>query len=135
MMTYGDGLGDVNISNLLAFHKKHGKFATITAIQPTGRFGVLDLHADDTVLSFYEKPSGDGAWANGGFFVLEPRIFEYIKGDETTWERDPLENLGKTGQLVAYKHRGYWKPMDTLRDKFELESLWQSGSAPWKIWG
>lgn len=134
MLTYGDGVGDIDIKTLVKFHKKHGKYATVTAVQPSGRFGALELDEKDNVLSFREKPRGDGAWINGGFFVLEPAIFSYIEGDETIWERDPLENLAKDGQLVAYKHRGFWKCMDTLRDKNELEKLWQSGNPPWKVW-
>ena len=133
MLTYGDGVGNINIKSLLEFHKQHGKYATLTAVQPSGRFGALDIE-DIQVKNFKEKPKGDGAWINGGFFVLEPQIFEYIEGDETIWERDPLENLAKDGQLMAYKHTGFWKPMDTLRDKRELESLWQSGNPPWKVW-
>ncbi|SNZ06196.1 glucose-1-phosphate cytidylyltransferase [Persephonella hydrogeniphila] len=133
MLTYGDGVGNINIRELLEFHKKHGKYATLTAVQPSGRFGALDLN-DNEVKAFKEKPKGDGAWINGGFFVLEPKIFDYIEGDETVWERDPLENLAKDGQLMAYKHTGFWKPMDTLRDKRELETLWQSGNPPWKVW-
>jgi glucose-1-phosphate cytidylyltransferase len=134
MMTYGDGVGNVNIKELLAFHNSHNKYATITGVQPTGRFGALDLHEDNTVQSFYEKPSGDRTWVNGGFFVLRPEIFKYIDSDSSTWEKEPLENLGKDRQLVAYKHAGFWKPMDTLRDKTELENMWQSGKAPWKVW-
>ena len=133
MLPYGDGVGNINIKELLEFHKKHGRYATLTAVQPSGRFGALDLE-DVQVKAFKEKPKGDGAWINGGFFVLEPQIFDYIEGDETIWERDPLENLAKDGQLMAYKHTGFWKPMDTLRDKRELESLWQSGNPPWKVW-
>jgi len=134
MLTYGDGVAAVDPKKLLAFHKRSGKLATVTAVQPSGRFGALDIDAKDKVLSFYEKPSGDGAWVNGGFFVLEPGIFKYIKDDATIWERDPLEGLAKDGQLNAYKHTGFWKCMDTLRDKIELESLWQGGKAPWKVW-
>lgn len=133
MLTYGDGVGNVNIEELLQFHKSHGKYATLTAVQPSGRFGVLELTGNQ-VIRFEEKPKGDGAWINGGFFVLEPQIFDYIEGDETVWEKEPLEKLAKDGQLMAYKHRGFWKPMDTLRDKRELEMLWQSGNPPWKIW-
>ena len=134
MATYGDGVGDINIKELLEFHKKHGKYATVTAVQPSGRFGVLNIDDKNLVLNFEEKPKGDKAWINGGFFVLEPQIFEYIKGDDTMWEREPLENLAKDGQFVAYKHYGFWKPMDTLRDKRELEELWNSGKPPWKVW-
>ncbi len=133
MLTYGDGVGDINIEKLLEFHKSHGKYATLTAVQPSGRFGALDLE-NEKVKAFKEKPKGDGAWINGGFFVLEPEIFDYIEGDQTIWEREPLENLAKDGQLMAYKHTGFWKPMDTLRDKRELEALWQSGDPPWKVW-
>ena len=134
MATYGDGVGDINIEELLEFHKKHGKYATVTAVQPSGRFGALNIDDKNLVLNFEEKPKGDKAWINGGFFVLEPEIFNYIKGDDTMWEREPLENLAKDGQLVAYKHYGFWKPMDTLRDKRELEELWNSGKPPWKVW-
>ncbi|ACN99039.1 glucose-1-phosphate cytidylyltransferase [Sulfurihydrogenibium azorense Az-Fu1] len=133
MLTYGDGVGNIDIKKLLEFHKSHGKYATLTAVQPSGRFGALHLEGDK-VKEFEEKPKGDGAWVNGGFFVLEPQIFDYIEGDETIWEKEPLENLAKDGQLMAYKHTGFWKPMDTLRDKRELELLWQSGNPPWKIW-
>ena len=133
MLTYGDGVGNINIKELLEFHKKHGKYATLTAVQPSGRFGALDLDKNE-IKAFKEKPKGDGAWINGGFFVLEPQIFEYIEGDETIWEREPLENLARDGQLMAYKHTGFWHPMDTLRDKRKLETLWETGSAPWKIW-
>jgi len=134
MVTYGDGVGDINIKELLEFHKKHGKYATVTAVQPSGRFGAMDISEQNVVNNFIEKPAGDGSWVNGGFFVLEPEIFDYIKGDETIWEREPLENLAEEDQLVAYKHSGFWKPMDTLRDKRELEAMWNSGKAPWKIW-
>lgn len=134
MMTYGDGVGNVNINELIKFHKQQKKYATITGVQPTGRFGALDLQEDNTVRAFYEKPVGDRTWVNGGFFVLQPEIFNFIKDDSTTWEKEPLEKLGKENQLVAYKHSGFWKPMDTLRDRTELENLWQSGNAPWKIW-
>ncbi len=134
MMTYGDGVGDVRLDRLLEFHKQHGKFATVTSVQPSGRFGALDIDESDNVSSFQEKPRGDGSWINGGFFVLEPEAFNYIDGDETVWERKPLEELAKSGQLAAFKHGGFWKPMDTLRDKKELESLWDTGTAPWKVW-
>jgi len=134
MLTYGDGVANINIKELLEFHKSHGRYATITAVQPPGRFGGLVLNGGDEVLSFKEKPKGDGAWINGGFFVLEPEIFDYIKGDEVPWEREPLETLAKEGQLMAYKHRGFWQCMDTLRDKNYLENLWNSGKAPWKVW-
>ncbi len=134
MLTYGDGVSNVNVQKLLEFHKQHKKHATITAVQPLGRFGSMELDTDDKIISFKEKPKGDGAWINGGFFVLEPRIFGYIEGDETFWEKEPLEELAKNGQLKAYKHDGFWKPMDTLRDKLELNKLWDSGRAEWKVW-
>lgn len=134
MLTYGDGVGNIDLNKLLEFHKTHNKYATVTAVQPSGRFGSLNIDDKDDVLMFEEKPKGDKSWINGGFFVLEPKIFEYIENDNTYWEREPLENLAKENQLVAYKHYGFWKPMDTLRDKRELESLWLSGNAPWKIW-
>ena len=134
MLTYGDGVGNIDIKSLLDFHEKNGCYATITAVQTPGRFGALDLDENDRVKEFQEKPKGDGAWINGGFFVLEPEVFDYIQGDETVWERDPLEALAHDGQLSAYKHNGFWQPMDTLRDKYYLENLWQSGKAPWKIW-
>lgn len=134
MLTYGDGVADIDISGLLKFHKRHGKNATITSVQPSGRFGALQVDAENNVTSFTEKPGGDGAIINGGFFVLEPEIFKYIKGDDKLWEKEPLENLAKDRQLVAYRHESFWKPMDTLRDKRELEGLWDSGKAAWKVW-
>ena len=135
MLTYGDGVSDVNINDLVGFHKKNGRYATLTAVQPSGKFGALEIDQKNDVHSFQEKPKGDGAWINGGFFVLEPQIFNYIKqGDETVWEREPLENLAKDNQLSAFKHEGFWHPMDTLRDKNELEKLWASPNAPWKSW-
>jgi glucose-1-phosphate cytidylyltransferase len=135
MMTYGDGLSDIDIDGLLRFHRKNKRLATLTAIQTAGRFGVLDIRKNDNVKSFLEKPRGEGSWINGGFFVVEPKVFKYIKkGDTAVWEREPLENLAKEGQLAAYRHTGFWKCMDTLRDRIELESLWRSGRAPWKIW-
>jgi glucose-1-phosphate cytidylyltransferase len=135
MLTYGDGVSDVNINELVDFHKKSGKKATLTAVQPSGKFGALGIGNDSSVSSFMEKPTGDGAWINGGFFVLDPSIFEYIQdGDSTIWERSPLENLSKEGQLSAYKHSGFWRPMDTLRDKMDLEEYWNKGTAPWKLW-
>lgn len=132
-MTYGDGVGSINISELVAFHRQHGKLATMTATQPPGRFGALQLD-DHAVTSFLEKPTGDGGWINGGFFVLSPKTLDLIEGDETIWERKPLETLARTRQLLAYFHGGFWQPMDTLRDKNHLEDLWQSGKAPWKVW-
>ncbi len=134
MLTYGDGVSDVNIKELVAYHKTQGKLATVTSIQPSGRFGALDLADDNTVHGFQEKPKGDGAWINAGFFVMEPKVFDYIADDATILEKEPLENLAKDGQLVAYKHSGFWQPMDTLRDKNHLEELWKAGKAPWKVW-
>ena len=134
MLTYGDGLSDVNISNLLKFHQNHNVIATVTAVQPTGRFGSLSIGATDNVSSFLEKPPGDNSWINGGFFVLEPEVMDYISGDETVWERDPLEKISKNRQLMAYKHKGFWHPMDTLRDKNYLNEIWKNGKAPWKVW-
>jgi glucose-1-phosphate cytidylyltransferase len=133
MLTYGDGVADVNIEELLKFHKKHGKAATVTAVQPSGRFGALSIDTNSAVNTFMEKPDGDGAWINGGFFVLEPEVLNYIKDDSTVFEREPLERLAKDNKLSAYRHKGFWKPMDTLRDKNELEELWNKGKAPWKI--
>jgi glucose-1-phosphate cytidylyltransferase len=129
--TYGDGLSDINITNLIAFHNEHGLQATLTSVFPPGRFGALDIHSDLRVTSFLEKPKGDGGQINGGFFVLSPEVIELIDGDETVWEGKPLENLAQMGQLKAYRHSGFWQPMDTLRDKFLLENLWGSGNAPW----
>ena len=134
MLTYGDGVGDVDLRRLVDFHQSHGKLATITSVQPDGRFGSLQLADGDVVEGFQEKPQGDGGWINGGFFVLQPQVFDYIDGDATVFEREPLENLARDRQLVAHKHFGFWKPMDTLRDKDQLEALWQSGRAPWKKW-
>jgi glucose-1-phosphate cytidylyltransferase len=135
MLTYGDGVSDVNIEDLIASHKKSNKLSTLTAIQTAGRFGVLDITDSSDVRSFLEKPKGEGSWINAGFFVLEPEIFKYItQGDSTIWEREPLENLAKANQLYAYRHEGFWKCMDTLRDKIELEKLWASGKAPWQSW-
>jgi glucose-1-phosphate cytidylyltransferase len=133
MLTYGDGLSDVDISALRAFHKTHGKLATLTAVQPPGRFGALALSGDG-VSSFLEKPKGDGGWVNGGFFVMEPGIFDLIEGDGSALERGPLETAARQNQLAAFKHHGFWKPMDTLRDMKELDELWSSGKAPWKVW-
>jgi len=132
-LTYGDGLSDININNLINFHREQNKWATLTAVRPSGRFGALEF-ADHLVTSFKEKPRGDGGWINGGFFVLEPEIFEYIDGDESIWERKPLESLAARGNLAAYKHEGFWEAMDTLRDKNHLEQLWNSGNTPWKAW-
>jgi glucose-1-phosphate cytidylyltransferase len=131
--TYGDGVGDIDIGKLVEFHKSQNTLATITATQPPGRFGAINLHGS-RVLSFQEKPDGDGAWINGGFFVLSPKVLDYIEGDHTAWEREPMERLAREGQMSAYLHHGFWQPMDTLRDKTLLESLWESGQAPWKVW-
>jgi len=134
MMTYGDGLGDIDLKALLNCHKKHGTLATVTAVQPLGRFGSLELDSSGKVGSFLEKPGGDKNWINAGFFVLEPQVFKYIKSQNTSWEKEPLENLAAKGQLAAYRHKGFWMPMDTLRDKNELQRLWLSGKAAWKVW-
>jgi len=132
-MTYGDGVGNVNIAESIAFHKSHGKLATMTATQPPGRFGALELKGH-TVSSFLEKPHGDGGWINGGFFVLNRKVVEYIDSDDMPWERAPLEHLANDDQLRAFFHHGFWQPMDTLRDKTHLEDLWASSQAPWKVW-
>lgn len=132
-MTYGDGVSDVNIAELMKYHKQQKTLATLTAIQPPGRFGALNI-AQHKITAFQEKPQGDGAWINGGFFVLSNKVFDYIDGDDTVWERQPLARLAKEGQMSAFMHDGFWKPMDTLRDRVELESLWKSGTAPWKMW-
>jgi glucose-1-phosphate cytidylyltransferase len=134
MMTYGDGVADVDIAGLVAFHKSHGRLATVTSTQPSGRFGALCFGEGTQVTSFQEKPAGDGNWINGGFFVLDPKVIDYIPGDATLFERDPMEGLARDGQLMAYKHEGFWQPMDTLRDKNHLEELWVAGKAPWKLW-
>jgi glucose-1-phosphate cytidylyltransferase len=132
--TYGDGVGDVDITASIAFHRAQNKLATVTAAQPPGRFGLLGLE-DEAVVSFHEKPGGEsGGWINGGFFVLEPGVLPYIAGDATIWEREPMERLAREHQLAAFKHQGFWQPMDTLRDKNHLEELWDSGKAPWKVW-
>jgi glucose-1-phosphate cytidylyltransferase len=130
--TYGDGLADINIAELVDFHKKHKTLATVTSVQPPGRFGALVIEGSK-VLSFQEKPQGDG-WINGGFFVLSPRVIDYIDGDDTFWEREPMERLAHDGQLSTYIHQGFFQPMDTLRDKDQLEGMWSSGTAPWKVW-
>lgn len=134
MLTYGDGVSDVDIAALVAYHQSHGKLATVTSVQPTGRFGALDLAENDQVRGFQEKPKGDGGWINAGFFVLQPEIFDLIEGDETIFEREPLERVAARGELRAYKHTGFWQPMDSLRDKNQLENLWKSGKPPWKVW-
>lgn len=134
MLTYGDGVSDINIKNLLDFHKQHGKIATMTAVNVGQRFGVLDIDHNNGIKSFREKSNMDGSMINAGFMVLEPKIFEYIDGDETVFEKKPLESVAKEGELKAYKHCGFWQCMDTQRDKHQLEELWESGEAPWKKW-
>jgi glucose-1-phosphate cytidylyltransferase len=134
MMTYGDGVGDVNISELVRFHEAHSKKCTLTAVQPSARFGALDVADSNGVRSFLEKPKGDGAWINGGFFVCHPSVIDLIDGDDTTWERQPMEALAAGGEMMAFRHDGFWKPMDTLRDKTELETAWNRGEAEWKVW-
>lgn len=133
--TYGDGVGDIDIANLVAFHEAEGRLATLTAVQPPGRFGAIALSGEtNAVSSFQEKPVGDKAWVNAGFFVLEPSVLDYIESDTTIWEAEPLQNLARKGELSAYRHRGFWQPMDTLRDKHLLERLWEAHKAPWKVW-
>ena len=134
MMTYGDGVSDIDLDALLEFHRVHKKAATLTAIQPGGRFGVLDIDDNETVRQFSEKAKEDGGWINAGFMVLEPEVFDYIEGDDTFFEKEPLENLALDGKLAAYRHEGFWKCMDTMRDKGMLDELWNSGQAPWKRW-
>lgn len=134
LLTYGDGVGNVNIANLVTFHEAHGKMLTVTAVQPTGRFGALNMSEASEVMSFQEKPKGDGAWINGGFFVCNPGVFDFIEGDSTVFEKEPMEQIAAMGEMLAYKHNEYWKPMDTLRDKMELEAEWNSGKAPWMTW-
>lgn len=135
MLTYGDGVIDIDIDDLVAFHKTHGKAMTITSARPEGRFGALNIVGDGKVSNFLEKPKGDGGWINAGFFVCEPKVFHYItEGDQTIFEGAPLANLAKDGEIYAFKHEGFWKPMDTLRDKQQLQNLWESHQAPWKVW-
>ncbi|MDZ4710675.1 MAG: glucose-1-phosphate cytidylyltransferase [Saprospiraceae bacterium] len=136
MLTYGDGVCDININELVKFHTEHGKLATVSAIQPEARFGGMEFQADHEVRIFKEKPTGDGQWINGGYFVLSPGVFDYLipQADQIMWEEGPLESLSKNGQLMAYQHHGFWKCMDAMRDKIELEALWQSGKAKWKVW-
>lgn len=134
MMTYGDGVGDIDIRQLVEFHQSHGKLATVTATQPSGRFGALNLTSENCVERFAEKIKGDGGWVNAGFFVLQPEVFNYISGDHIVFEKEPLEEIARQSQLMAYKHSNFWHPMDTLRDKNYLEQLWKTGQAPWKIW-
>ncbi len=133
LLTYGDGVSDVDITALVEFHKSHGKLCTVTSVQPSGRFGALNMGENNEVLSFMEKPKGDGSWINGGFFVCEPQVFDYIADDQTTWEKEPMENIAKEGQMETFRHEGFWKPMDTLRDKHELEAEWGSGNAKWNL--
>jgi glucose-1-phosphate cytidylyltransferase len=134
-MTYGDGVGDIDVTDLIRFHRSHGAAATVTATQPPGRFGSLRLSdCEELVEGFQEKPPGDGGWINGGFFVLSRSVLDLIEDDRTVWESGPLERLAASGQLHAYKHKGFWQPMDTLRDKNHLEQLWQTGQAPWRVW-
>jgi glucose-1-phosphate cytidylyltransferase len=132
--TYGDGVSDVDIGRLVAFHRKQGTIATVTATQPPGRFGVLTMNGA-RITAFEEKPPGDAGWVNGGYFVLSPKAIDYVSGDDTVWEREPMERLSKEGNLSAYQHRGFWQPLDTLRDKDLLNDLWDAGKAPWKVWG
>jgi glucose-1-phosphate cytidylyltransferase len=132
-LTYGDGVADVDITRSIEFHRKHGRLATLTAVQPAGRFGSLVMK-EDVISDFQEKPAGDGQWINGGFFVLSPKVDEYIAGDDTPFEQDSLKQIARADQLRAFHHRGFWQPMDTLRDKNHLEELWSSGKAPWKSW-
>jgi len=131
--TYGDGVANVDITALIVFHQRHGKKATVTAVQPPGRYGALNMEGE-SVRGFIEKPKGDGGWINGGFFVLSPKCLDYVAGDATSWEADPLVKLAADGELMAFEHAGFWQPMDTLRDKNHLEELWQSGKAPWRVW-
>jgi glucose-1-phosphate cytidylyltransferase len=131
--TYGDGVADIDITALVTYHKQHGKQATVTAVQPPGRYGALNMNGN-SVRGFVEKPQGDGGWINGGFFVLSPSCLDFIVDDKTAWENEPLRQLALKGELMAYEHKGFWQPMDTLRDKIHLEELWQSGKALWKVW-
>jgi glucose-1-phosphate cytidylyltransferase len=134
MLTYGDGVGNIDIKQLVQIHKESKKLCTVTAVQPSGRFGALNLNEENNVDSFLEKPKGDGAWINGGFFVCQPEVFDYIEGDSTVFEKNPMESLAADKQMMAFKHEGFWKPMDTLRDKQELENDWQNNKAQWKNW-
>ena len=134
LLTYGDGVSDVNISELIAYHKQHKGIATVTSVQPVGRFGALDISNNGRVRGFHEKPKGDGAWINAGFFVMEPKVFDYIESDETVLEAGPLESLAIERELFAFQHHGFWQPMDTMRDKAFLEDLWKNGKAPWRTW-
>jgi glucose-1-phosphate cytidylyltransferase len=135
MLTYGDGVGDINIQELVDYHKSHGKLFTVTSVQPSGRFGALDLSPDNEVLSFLEKPKGDGSWINGGYMVCEPGVINFIKsGDATVWEQEPMQNIALSGEMKAYKHHNFWRPMDTLKDKHDLNEMWNANEALWKNW-
>jgi len=135
MLTYGDGVGNIDIKRLVEYHKQHGKLCTVTSVQPQGRFGALNILEDSSVHSFMEKPKGDGSWINGGYFVCEPGVFDHIKdGDSTVWEKGPMEHIAQAGQMAAFKHNGFWRPMDTLKDKHDLNEMWAENNAPWKIW-
>jgi glucose-1-phosphate cytidylyltransferase len=134
LLTYGDGVADINVGDLVKYHKSHGKMITMTSIQPEGRFGAIEITDDNTVTSFREKPKGDGAWINGGYFVCQPQVLNYIANDSIIFEKEPLEHLAAEGQLVTYKHDGFWKCMDTLRDKLQLNDMWESDKAKWRVW-
>ena len=134
MLTYGDGVSNVNITETINFHRQHGKLATITSVKPQVRYGSIECNSNNEVTGFIEKPRGDGGSINGGFFVLSPAVLEQIENDQTSWESEPLTNLAAKGEVMAFMHAGFWQPMDTLRDKNQLENLWNSGSAPWKVW-
>jgi glucose-1-phosphate cytidylyltransferase len=133
-LTYGDGVAQLDIASVIEFHRSHGKKATVTAVPSPGRFGILDIDSNEQVSRFHEKPENEMGWINGGFFVLEPSVIDYVEGDSTVWERKPLERLAQDGQLMAFRHSGFWKPMDTLRDRRDLDELWSANSAPWKVW-
>ena len=135
MLTYGDGVSDINIEELVKFHESHGKAMTMTSAQPDARFGALNIQDNNQVTSFQEKPKGEGGWINAGFFVCEPKVFDYItEGDSSVFEQSPLQNLAKDGEIFTYKHEGFWMPMDTLRDKMKLNEMWENNKAPWKVW-
>lgn len=134
LLTYGDGVADINIKELVSFHNARGKYCTVTSVQPSGRFGALNISETHEVNSFLEKPKGDGIWVSGGFFVCQPEIFKYLNGDDTVWEQTPMETLAREGQMNAYKHEGFWRPMDTLKDKQDLNEIWNENRAKWKIW-
>ena len=135
MLTYGDGVADIDIQALVDYHKSHKKLFTVTSVQPSGRFGALDLSYDNAVNSFLEKPKGDGSWINGGYMVCEPGVFDFIKDDDSTvWEQEPMQNIALSGEMNAFKHHGFWRPMDTLKDKHDLNDMWDKGHSPWKIW-